>query len=98
MLFAFEGHTVPIDDEILAFLRDEGVLEEAATMEDAQKFLEHHLKAEECYDFYMMARRAAHDDAARPQEESQVMTERLPNPRPCAWACPAAACRSRPSS
>jgi endonuclease III len=64
MLFAFEGHTVPVDDEILAFLREEGVLEEAATVVDAQKFLEHHLKAEECYDFYVLVRRAAHDDVA----------------------------------
>src|ERR687890_91980 len=46
MLFSFDGHCVPVDDEILAFLRDRGiVVEDAVGLEDAQRFLEHHLKA-----------------------------------------------------
>lgn len=61
MLFAFEGHTMPVDEEILAYLREEGIFDEKTTLADAQKFLEHHLKAEECFDFYTAVRKAAHD-------------------------------------
>jgi endonuclease III len=58
-LFAFDGHAVPIDDLMLATLRDEGVVDEGASLADAQKFVEHHLKAEECYEFYATLRTAA---------------------------------------
>src|SRR5881392_2680039 len=37
MLFAFDGHSVPIDNEMLGFLTEEEVLEEGASIEDAQK-------------------------------------------------------------
>jgi endonuclease III len=59
MLFAFEGHTVPIDTQILDYLKEEGVLEAETTLEEAQKFVEHHIKAEECHDFYAVVRTAA---------------------------------------
>lgn len=59
MLFSFEGHCVPIDETSLAFLIDEEIVEEGATIADGQKFVEHHLKAEECYDFYTVLRKAA---------------------------------------
>ena len=59
MLFAFEGHTVPIDTQILDYLKEEGVLEPETSLEEAQKFLEHHIKAEECHDFYAAVRAAA---------------------------------------
>ena len=55
-LYAFEGPAVPIDDAMLACLREEGVVDEGTKLEDAQKFVEHHLKAEECYEFYRMLR------------------------------------------
>jgi endonuclease III len=56
MLFGFEGHAFPVDDEILKFLGDQEVLEEGTNLEDAQKFVEHHLKAEECHDFFASLR------------------------------------------
>jgi len=59
MLFSFDGHCVPLDESMLSFLRDEEIVEEEVTLADAQKFLEHHLKAEECYEFYTCVRRAA---------------------------------------
>ena len=73
MLFAFEGHTVPVDDQTLAFLREEEIFDEKATLEDMQKFLEHHLKAEECYEFYTLVRKAAHDadEAARKKAKAK---------------------------
>ena len=59
MLFAFEGHTVPIDTQMLDYLKEEGVVEPETTIEEAQKFVEHHIKAEECHEFYTVIRAAA---------------------------------------
>jgi len=55
-LYAFDGPAVPIDDMMLARLREEGVVDDNTSLEEAQKFVEHHLKAEECYDFYATLR------------------------------------------
>ena len=63
MLFGFDGHAVPVDEEILRYLKEQEILDEDLTVEDAQKFIEHHVKAEESYDFYSVIRRAAHADA-----------------------------------
>jgi hypothetical protein len=59
MLFAFEGHAMPLDSEMLAALIDEEILEEGTTLEDAQKFVEHNIKADECADVYACLRKLA---------------------------------------
>ena len=59
MLVSFEGHTVPVDSQIVEFLKGEEVLEAETSLEEAQKFLEHHIKAEECHDFFWILRQAA---------------------------------------
>jgi endonuclease III len=59
MLFAFEGHTVPMDDQMLEYLREEEIVEPETTVEEAQRFLEHHVKAEECFEVYTVLRAAA---------------------------------------
>jgi endonuclease III len=59
MMFAFEGNAFPIDKEMLDYLREEGVVDEETTIEEAQKFVENHIKGEEIYDFYWVLRRAA---------------------------------------
>ncbi len=56
MLFAFDAPAAPLDDAMLSRLKDEGVVDASATIEDAQKFVEHHIKAEELYDFYCALR------------------------------------------
>jgi len=58
MLFAFDGHCFPIDDRILEYLADEGIVDEDTTLEDAQKFVEHHLTAEQCYELFVALRKA----------------------------------------
>jgi len=57
MLFAFEGTAIPIDNEIADYLREEDVLDDKITLDEAQRFLEHNIKAEESYDFYACLRR-----------------------------------------
>jgi endonuclease III len=58
MLMAFDGHSVPVDDLILQYLRDEEAIDPETPLAEAHRFLEHHLKAEECYEFYVLIRRA----------------------------------------
>ena len=62
MLFAFDGHCVPVDDMMLAYLKDHGIVEPEATIDDAQRFLEHQVKAEDSYDLYAVLRKAAGGD------------------------------------
>lgn len=61
MLFGFDGHAFPIDDETLEFLRDHGIVEAQVTLDEAQRFVEHHLKAEECYELFACLRGGALD-------------------------------------
>ena len=65
LLTAFDGHAFPIDDETLAMLRDEEVVESDTTLEDAQKFVEHHLKTGDAWDFFSAVRQAAFEDSRR---------------------------------
>jgi endonuclease III len=65
MLMSFDGHAVPIDEAMLALLDEEEVLEEGTSLEDAQKFVEHHLKAEDCYPAYAALRAAVTEGKGR---------------------------------
>ena len=57
MLFGFEAPAVPVDIETVNFLREEEVFDDKINAEEGQRFLEHNLKAEECYDFFVCMRR-----------------------------------------
>ena len=63
MLIALDAPCIPVDDEMLATLRDEDVIDAEATLEEAQKFIEHSVKAEEHYDAYVALRRASAEAA-----------------------------------
>jgi endonuclease III len=56
MLFAFDGHALPIDNAMRDLLVDEEILDEGTSLDDAQKFAEHHIRAEECYAFFAALR------------------------------------------
>src|SRR3954453_20459197 len=56
MLYSFDGHAVPLDEEMVAVLRDEEIVEESTSLDECQRFVEHPLKAEECYDFFACLR------------------------------------------
>jgi hypothetical protein len=60
MLFAFEGHAIPLDSEMLAALVEEEVLDPETSLEEGQKFLEHNIKADECADLYACLRKLAY--------------------------------------
>jgi endonuclease III len=65
MLFSFDGACVPLDNVMLGWMKDQGIVEEESTLEEAQKFVEHQLKANECYELYVCVRREAREDASR---------------------------------
>src|SRR3954453_8563041 len=62
MLYGFDGHAFPIDDEFLEYLHDQEIVEDGATLDDAQRFLEHQLKAEECHDLFLALRKVVSDE------------------------------------
>ena len=72
MLFAFDGHAFPLDDEILEYLREQGIVEDGATVDDTQRFIEHQLKAEECYDLFAAMRKAVSDEGSRPKKKART--------------------------
>jgi endonuclease III len=65
MMFAFDAPAFPIDDEIKSCLIEEDAVEETATLDEAQRFVEHQLKGEELYDFFASLRQACFEDGKR---------------------------------
>jgi endonuclease III len=61
MLISFDGHAVPVDQLMLDYLRDQEVVDPETPLEEIHRFLEHHVKAEECFDFYVAVRRASQE-------------------------------------
>jgi endonuclease III len=72
MLFGFDGHAFPLDDEILDYLRDQGIIEDGATVDEAQRFVEHQLKADECYDLFAALRRVVSDEVTRGRKKAKA--------------------------
>ncbi|HXE51694.1 MAG TPA: hypothetical protein VN541_01720 [Tepidisphaeraceae bacterium] len=69
MLFAFDGHAMPLDEESLNYLKQHDAAEESATIEDAQRFIEHQLKAEECRDLFLSLRKAVGEEEAKAKKK-----------------------------
>ena len=65
MMFAFDGHAFPMDDETLSYLKEAKILDDDTSLEDAQKFVEHQLKADECYELFVGLRRVQWDEKKR---------------------------------
>ena len=72
MLFAFDGHAFPIDEETLDYLREQGIVEDGATLDEAQRFVEHQLKAEECHDLFAALRRVVSDEGGRAKKKAKA--------------------------
>ena len=58
-LFGFDEPGVPVDKSMLAVLLDADVVEAETSLEDAQKFVEAHVKGDDCYELFVILRRAA---------------------------------------
>lgn len=55
-LYGLEAPAFPVDSGILAALQAEGAVEAHATPEEAQKFVEHQLKDDDCYKLFWCLR------------------------------------------
>jgi endonuclease III len=64
MLLCFEGHCVPLDQTMLDYLKSHKAVEPEATLEEATRFVEHHLKADECFDFFQLVRTDGQEDSS----------------------------------
>lgn len=62
-MFAFDGHAFPVDETMLGYLKEEGMVEPETTLLEAQKFIENTLKAEDCYEFFRALRSSSIDSA-----------------------------------
>lgn len=69
LLYGFEISAMPIDDMSLAYLKHAGGLDPAATVDDAQKFVENHAKPEEITELFAGLRRHAKENFAPPAAE-----------------------------
>ena len=75
MLLSFDGHAVPLDETMLEYLSGQEAVEENATLADAQKFVENHLKAEDCHDFYWLVRTAAHSEPESKRKKAKARAD-----------------------
>ncbi len=71
-LFGCDGNAIPVDNEIFNYLREQGILDDTVSIEEAQKFLEHHLKADECHSFFAVVRSAAHAGGGKGRKKAKV--------------------------
>lgn len=55
-LLGFSQAAVPVDERMRAYLESQGVLEPGGTVDEAQRFLESHLKSDECWPFFHACR------------------------------------------
>jgi len=58
MTFSLDGNCVPLDQTMTDYLKEHDAADPEASVEEVQKFIEHQLKSEECYDFYSTLRQA----------------------------------------
>ena len=63
-LLCLDIAAMPVDDMGLAYLKQAGAIDGAATPEEAQKFIENHLKPEDLYELYTGLRRQAKENFA----------------------------------
>jgi len=69
MLYGFDGHAVPLDDEMLGYLREQEIIDEQTNLEEAQRFVEHHIKHEESHSFFTVLRAAAAQEGGRAKKK-----------------------------
>jgi endonuclease III len=60
-LIGMEGSALPVDESMLAWLKEHQAVTEEASLDEAQRFCESHLKADEMYDAFRGLRAAVFD-------------------------------------
>ncbi len=65
MLWAFDEHVIPLDEQMLAVLKQEGLVDPDATMAEAQGFLRRHISAGDAKLFTALLKRHTAQKASR---------------------------------
>lgn len=75
-VLGFGQAAVPVDEMMCRYLVHGGALEPEATLDEAQRFLEAHLKADECWPFFAACRAAASRSRPRSAASSRSKAKR----------------------
>lgn len=71
MLYGFDAPAMPMDDGLLEYLREQEIVDEQTTLDEAQRFVEHHLKGDECYEFHVLWRRNSREEG-KPKKKAKA--------------------------
>jgi endonuclease III len=70
MTFAFDGSAFPLDGNMADYVKEHDAADPEASVEEVQKFIEHNLKSEECFEFYSVLRQAA--ETVEPKKKAKA--------------------------
>ena len=70
MTFGLDANCIPLDQNMADFLKENDAVDAEASVEEVQKFCEHNLKSEECFEFYSVLRAAT--ASAEPRRKSRA--------------------------
>jgi endonuclease III len=89
LLLSYGGHAVPVDDHMLALLKDEQVVHEDCTLAEAESFCERHIKAAEALHCHLAMRAWADEYELMIPEMSPISApaspvKLAPSPKPTA--------------
>lgn len=70
MTFAFDGSAFPLDGNMADYVKEYDAADPEASLEEVQKFIEHNLKSEECFEFYSVLRQAA--ETVEPKKKAKA--------------------------
>jgi len=76
MLVSVGGHAMPVDENILTYLRKQELVDAEADAAEVQAFLERNIGADDAYAFYMLMRRLAATSRPRPKKTAAVTTKK----------------------
>ncbi len=70
MLLAFDSYAMPVDDNMAELLKEEGVVDEEATTDEIQSFLDRQVKAAVGLETFLALRQWTDESAGKPRKKS----------------------------
>lgn len=79
MLTAFEGHAVPVTDEMISYLKANDAVDPEADRSEIEAFLGRQVQARDAYEFYSLVKKESELPQEQPKEK-EVQAEKKPKP------------------
>lgn len=92
------GHAMPLDERLRDLLIEEGVLEEGVAVEAAASWLEHHVKAEEALETFLLLQAWSDDKGHSPRRDRRPIMAAAPERPASSEARPPRAARAKPAA